>query len=101
MRKHATALAVIVACLGAGAHAQADVYTVWVTKNGTGPQPFFFGYGRTVELAEKLAFDSCGDDCTILESGPGCISITVSNRELYPHGCVAASQPETMAEEPE
>jgi hypothetical protein len=101
MRNRTFVLLVILGCLGANivAHAQQEVYTVWVTRNGNGPQPFFFGYGRTLDFAEKLAFRACGDDCTILKSGPGCVSIVMQKEEFFPRGCVAGLGPETTTED--
>jgi hypothetical protein len=103
MRNRVCALLVVFGCLGAGfgAHAQEeDIYTVWVIRNGSGPQPFFFGYGRTPELAEQLAFRGCGEDCTVIESGPGCVSVTMHNEDFYPRGCGGRTAPEPSREEP-
>jgi hypothetical protein len=100
MRPRAAAWFVVLACLTSGpaAHAQEEVYTVWVTRNGSSPQPFFFGYGRTLDIAEKIAFRACGGDCTILKSGPGCVSITMANQEFYPRGCGDRNEPDVPTE---
>jgi hypothetical protein len=101
MRNLASALLAVFGCLGAGlgAHAQEeDIYTVWVIRNGSGPQPFVFGYGRTLELAEAIAFRVCGEDCTVIKSGPGCVSITMQNEDFYPRGCGGRQEPDAPAE---
>ena len=100
MRNLFAALLVAAASLAAGfaAHAQKEVYTVWVMKNGDGPQPFFFGYGRTLEIAERIALGVCGEDCRVLKSGRGCLSIVVQNQEFLPRGCVSNAAPETRSE---
>lgn len=101
MRRLVSAVLVVFGCLAAavGAHAQEEeVYTVWVIRNGSGPQPFFFGYGRTLEFAEALAFRGCGNDCTIIKSGPGCVTITMHDEEFYPSGCRGRMKPEATAE---
>lgn len=102
MRNPSPAVLAILALLAAGtsAHGQQEVYTAWVQRNGDGPQPFFFGYGRTPELAERLAFRSCGGDCTMLKSGPGCVSITMSGQEFYPRGCRIEPPPESPVADP-
>lgn len=100
MRKYLCAVLVAFGCFGAGlaAHAQQEgreeVYTVWVITTGSGPQRLYFGYGRTVELAEELAFRGCGDACTIVKSGPGCLTLVVNDQELYPAGCRNRAKPE-------
>lgn len=101
MRNHTAALLVAFDCLAAGfaAHAQEEVYTVWVIRNGDGPQPFFFGYGRTLEIAERIALGVCGEDCRILKSGRGCVSIVMQNEEFLPRGCVSGAAPETDVED--
>jgi len=83
------------------AQAQEEVYTVWVQRNGDGPQPFFFGYGRTMEFAEALAFRSCGSDCTILKSGQGCVSITMAGQAFFPRGCGLEPPPDPPSNDPE
>jgi hypothetical protein len=103
MRNQVCAMLVAFGCAGTGlaAHAQdEEIHTVWVIRNGSAPQPFFFGYGRTVEIAEGLAFRGCGADCTIIESGPGCVSIIMQNQAFYPRGCAGRLAPETPAEAP-
>jgi hypothetical protein len=100
MKNHIAAWLVAFGCLAPcfAAHAQAEVYTVWVIRNGDGPQPFFFGYGRTLEIAERIALGACGEDCRILKSGRGCISIVLQNEEFLPRGCVSNAPPETRSE---
>lgn len=102
MRNIASVLLVVFGCLAANlaAHAQEEeVYTVWVIRNGSGPQPFFFGYGRTLEFAAALAFRGCGEDCTMIKSGPGCVSITMQNEEFYPRGCGGRLAPKAPGED--
>jgi len=103
MRRQTPLLPVGLAFLGGAvaAQAQAEVFTVWVQRNGDGPQPFFFGYGRTMEIAEALAFRSCGANCTILKSGRGCVSITMAGQEFFPRGCEVERSPETQAKDSE
>ena len=100
MRNFFAALLIACGCLAAGlaAHAQEEVYTVWVMRNGVGPQPFFFGYGRTLEIAERIALGVCGEDCRLLKSGRGCLSIVLQNQEFLPRGCVSNAAPETRSE---
>ncbi len=101
MRLFSTALVVVFIWSGAGvaAYAQEGVYTAWVMRNGDGPQPFFFGYGRTLDLAEKIAHEACGPNCRILKSGPGCVSITMANQQFYPRGCGGRTDPPKPVEE--
>lgn len=101
MKNHIAAWLVVCGCLAAGfaAHAQEQVYTVWVIRNGDGPQPFFFGYGRTLEIAERIALGVCGEDCRVLKSGPGCLSIVMQNEEFLPRGCVSGAAPGPTAED--
>lgn len=99
LRKLVPAILALLAA-GTAADAQQKVYSAWVQRNGDGPQPFFFGYGRPPEIAERVAFSSCGGDCTILKSGQGCVSITMGGQEFLPLGCRVDPAPELPVADP-